>query len=265
MSDQLVGRLGQVLSLLRSRDLYDAPLPTTTGRMIRQNTRAKAGEGNEEWIDCPDCGGNGRKRIRGIEQTCPRCRGRALILVDQYTGRELGSEKTAVRSAAPLRRVPCDACIGLDPKKDRGEGFVHGERCPHCDGSGWAPAFAQRMQPFRRKSSQLDRALLEGLRDPILRAMVVKGALGSYDELSSALAALRVADLASYAATVALETDRRSVKEIRYDLAASFGLLFVERRMPEPIRIPPDVVAIDRRAAAERRRSERERRREQAA
>lgn len=249
-------RLRKTLLLLRSRDLYDAPTLTSTGQMIRTNTQAEAGEGNEEWRDCPACGGRGRwVRRSGREEVCARCKGRALILVDQYTGREIGSEKTEARSAAPLRMVPCDACIGLDPKRERGDGVVAGKLCERCSGSGWAPAFRAPIRPFRTGSDAgMVRDLVRGLNDPKLRAIVVKGALGSYNELSLAMAQLRVADLRAYRAAVRLETDRRSLREIRYDLAAWFALHFLEMRMPEPIRVPPDVVAIERREGYERRR-----------
>jgi hypothetical protein len=63
--------------------------------------------------------------------------------------------------------------------------------------------------------------------------------------------------LRAYDATVALEHDRRPLRALRYEIPAWFGLCFLERRMPDPIRVPPDVVAIEKREGYDRRKKER--------
>lgn len=251
-------RIAQTILLLRSRDWFDYQPPVSTGQMIRTNTRAQAGEGNEQWIDCPACGGQGKRRMRGIWSACSRCEGRALILVDQYTRREIGSEETGVKKGLP-RSIPCDACLPLDPKAERGTGFLNGERCRHCDGSGRTLAFQQRIRPFRRPSELVDVLLerTERTGDPRLDAMLLRAKLGSYDELEKAMGALRLHDLYAFREVAALEADRRSLIELRYHARVMAGLDFLVRRMPDPIRVPAAVIAADRRLQYDKRKKSR--------
>lgn len=261
MNDLLTTRLGQALALIRSRDLYDYSPPTSSGQMIRTNTLAEAREGNAETILCRDCGGEGHKRVRTIRRLCDTCRGSCVEVVDQYTGRRLGTEEQ--RAEQHQRMAACDACGGSGSGRVVSDG--HSDRrlaCEVCWGAKVVPAPAEKVRPFEseRSSAALVRDLVAGLRDPLLRAIVVKGALGSYGELSHGLAELRLESLRSYDATVALEHDRRPLRALRYDLPAWFGLLFLERRLPDPIRVPPDVILIERRQGFDQRKAERRKR-----
>jgi hypothetical protein len=246
-------RFGEIVLLIRSEWWWRLEPETSCGH--RERRGAKPTDRNEEWIDCPDCGGEGKRRVRGVLVSCVPCAGRGTRLVDQYTGRELSSELTEVRTAAPLRRVACDACIGLDPSKEKGEGWIHGERCIRCDGSGWTLAFQQRIRPFR-SGYELYEVLLEREEitgDPAIDAGTRRRKAGSYDELLLALAALRVDDLPRYRALAALEADLRPFAQLLYDRPIVLGLVFVERRMPTPIRVPQAVLAEERRLAYDER------------
>jgi hypothetical protein len=261
----ILQRAAQVLALLRSRDLYDYTPPTSSGQMIATNTQAEAGEGVPETILCRNCGGEGKKRIRTVERLCPTCRGSCVEVVDQYTGRRLGTELQAAERHQ--RMVLCDACGATGKGLVVADGRVDRRLpCAVCRGAKVVPGPETKIRPFALEGGEsMVGDLVRGLRDPVLRAIVVKGALGSYDELAVGLGRLRVESLAAYDATVALEHDRRPLRAIRYEVAAWFGLLFLERRMPDPIRVPPDVLAIERREAYAARKQEEKQRREEAA
>jgi hypothetical protein len=256
-----MSRLNDTLLLLRSEWWWRLEPETSCGH--RERLGSEPGGRNESWADCPDCE-LGVVRIRGIKQPCRTCGGRGCRLVDAYTRRPIGSEATGVVKGA-LRRVPCDGCIGLDSKKERGEGVIPGttERCPYCGGSGWAPAFQQRIRPFR-SGYELYEVLLSGEEisgDPVIDSAAKRRKAGSYDELLLALAELRTRELRFYRATVALEQTTTPLPAIRYDLRAWAGLCFLEPRMPALIRVPAAVVAWERRGAFdERKRRQREER-----
>jgi hypothetical protein len=254
-----VSRLNDTLLLIRSEWWWRLEPETSCGH--RERLGSEPGGRNEAWLDCPDCE-LGVVRIRGIKQPCPTCGGRGCRLVDAYTRRPIGSEEVGVVKGA-LRRVPCDACRPLDWTEERSSGYVNGERCRYCSGSGWAPAFQQRIRPFRT-SYELYEVLLgadEISGDPVIDAATKRRKAGSYDELLHALAELRTRELRFYRATVALEQTTTPLPAIRYDLRAWAGLCFLEPRMPAVIRVPQAVIAWERRGAFdERKRRQRQER-----
>lgn len=63
---------------------------TSTGLIVARG--ALPGEVASAERHCPVCGGDGRRRVRGIDQSCVRCGGGGAITVDAYTGRELAAK-----------------------------------------------------------------------------------------------------------------------------------------------------------------------------
>lgn len=260
-------RLHQITLLLRSLDWYDLQPKSWTPELVRR--QSKPGEGPSHRVECPACGGEGTHRVRGIDQPCEPCGGkwsgltlkpgRGWVVVDAYTGRRVGTTETGLERST--RRVRCDACGG-EGSVSAGRWRGANNKCERCSGAGTIEAVL-----FQRFAATLETAR-EHTGDPVIDAGIRRRKAGSYDELLLLLAELRVNDLDAYRAVAKIdETDKRTLQQLAYDQRAMRGLRFIVARMPDPIRVPSAVAAVERRQRQFEKREERreQRRREQAA
>jgi hypothetical protein len=221
-----------LILLLRTLGDFDYQPPTSTGAIVQR--QAKAGEGPSERISCESCGGEGRRRIRGVERQCEPCSGRGWIVVDAYTGRRVGTAETEL--VDPRRRVRCDACGG-----DGAHG--NGRRCSRCDGRGEVAAPERPVRPWRGQGIALLKADAPelGPGDPVIACMERRQLAGSYDELGLALACLRLEYRGRYRLLVGVFVEaEREVEQLHIDeaLAVEQALRYLRGLMPEEIRVP---------------------------
>lgn len=224
--------------LLRSlNDLRFEPV-TWSGSLRR---RGVAGEGPSRRMVCASCAGEGLVRVRGISTACVVCSGRGWLVVDAYTLRPIGTPETGVE--VRVRAVRCDSCGGLGA-------FGNERRCDRCNGSGWVELPLSRLVAARSRLSADAREL--GPADPVAaaldagfagagRAYCERVVAGSYDELGLALGCLRLELPRSYRTCVQVYVEAvcepeelSGVARARHDV----GLRYLERLMPEPIRVP---------------------------
>lgn len=107
------------------------------------------GEAPSSRVECRNCGGRGRTaKLR----PCPACNARGWIVVDDYTGQEVGTMETG--TIAQTRRVFCDACGGQGAHGS-------GRRCRRCEGRGYheLPVGRNERPAPRAKEDALDAAL----------------------------------------------------------------------------------------------------------
>lgn len=237
----MADRRRQTIQLLGSRHdgLYLPPGALST----------RAGFVPSERTPCTDCGGIlirddfgtviHRRKGRGTivdryrrRQPCTRCGGGTvageLVSGTGYLERDpmdvlgvrVGSEATT-STARPRHRKTCDRCGG--------DGVWKSARCELCDGHG-------------TRDVHLFELHLEGERsgaDPLAAAIDARIESGSYAELERALDRLD-----RFARTLLLadvDSGRRPLGS-----AVEVSLAFVVARMPDPIRVPAEVVANDR-------------------
>jgi hypothetical protein len=191
---------------------------------------------------CVTCGGKPGERPKG---------GKGVVAVDPMDSQRqvIGSSDTAA-SSRPRRRVKCDACQDIDGTPT---GVVKGERCTVCGGDGW--------RDLHRFDLALD--VREDVDVDALTASIARrDAAGSYHELDLALAGIsRVVNkpLIYLALTVNATEARRLLDDLYLTRArdersltqferalVDLALLYLDSRMPDPIRVPADVIANDR-------------------
>jgi hypothetical protein len=234
----MADRLGRVSLLLRSLvDLRFEPV-TWSGALRR---RAQSGEGPSRRVPCSSCGGEGAVRVRGIAARCGACAGRGWLVVDAYTLRPIGTPETG--AVVRVKAVRCDSCGGAGV-------FGNERRCGRCGGSGWVELPLSRLVAARVRL-RAD-ALELGPADPVVaaldagfagagRAYRERVVAGSYEELGLALGCLRLEWPRCYRTVVRVYVEAveepeglAGVSRFRHDL----GLGYLERLMPEPIRVP---------------------------
>jgi hypothetical protein len=145
-------------------------------------------------VDCPDCAGFGQRRVRrfgpGVRRTdaghliapCDRCEGRGTLVVDDYTGTEVGTVEQAARTT---RSVTCDGCGG------QGVTGGAGRRCRYCEGVGTVSVpveSRERRQPA--KQAKAEEATHEALRAARASGSARLWQAGSFAALERALAEL---------------------------------------------------------------------------
>jgi hypothetical protein len=232
-------RQTQIVLLERTLTDFDYQPPTWTGALVQR--QAKAGEGPSERVPCPDCGGEGERRIRGIPTLCARCKGSGLVTVDAYTQREVGSEEGGLVDRRGW--VRCDSCGGGAFGRAPG---VHGngQACRHCADSGrpgWVRAPEQKARPWRDRAPLSAAADTFAAGDPVLACMERRVLAGSYEELGLALAALRLERGRLYRLNVGVfvEANREEDELDRYEaLLVEEGLAYLASLMPREIRVP---------------------------
>lgn len=218
--------------LLRTLTDYDYQPKTWTGALVQR--QAVRGEGPSATIDCPDCGGEGKRRVRGIVADCDRCKGRGSLVVDAYTERQIGTLETDLVDR--VRWVRCDACGGQG---------AHGNqrRCEYCpERPGWVKAPERPIRPFRGLSVPITADAPElGRGDPVIACMERRQLAGSYEELGLALGCLRIEYRHCYLLVVRVYVEaefeeEQLPKDPRRLVTESLG--YLERLMPEEIRVP---------------------------
>lgn len=228
-------RIDRIRLLIATRhDLEFAP-ETNMGRIVRR--QSLPGQGPSKTIPCPVCGGSGVVKNKwGAVIVCETCNIRGRITVDGYTGeqvqvangngngrlgREWVAEFLVLCDRDSIHRL-CDRCAG--------EGAWKGARCEVCDGRGRVavPGSWVKSRPAGNGfGSDGDAA--------VLAACDRREKAGSYRELDRALADLRRAFGAR--AVELLDTPTVELSEgalVTVDLL----LVFVDQRMPDPVRVP---------------------------
>ena len=242
-----MSRRADTILLLSSLDpdgtsWYDHSIETTTGNIVRRF--GVAGEGPTHRIACPSCGGDKRRRVRGFLVKCPPepngCDGKGWVAVDDYTERRIGDSSTHLETGT--RYVSCDACGG--ERRHR-----NGEPCLKCRGSGSVPVTESQWRSARHLAAAADASEYGAAGDPVSAAIDKRDELGSYWELGLALGALRLELRTAYRVVASIYIDRRLELNGHAPtrLAHDIGVAYVVRLMPDPIKVPPAVRAVDKR------------------
>lgn len=226
--------------------IQDAPFAqpkTWTGQLVARN--AKRGELPANRVPCPACDGTKERRVRGVLRPCDRClsekgvpRGWEYqdLMIRVKFRRPVGSTETG--TVTEWKTVPCDVCGGegvtLAPRY-RGDN----NRCLRCGGSGRDELTLQQWRATRTISYTLEHQGFLRSGDPVLDCLTARQRSGSYDELLLCLGQLHEA----WPALFRLVRDRyvqgQALGSARLErLAEEGGLVFLETRMPERIRVP---------------------------
>lgn len=193
---------------------------------------------------CTVCGGASEPTGSG-GQWLRKDAGKGFVFVDRMdASRQPIGDAATKASARPRRRVRCDACAGAGA-------HGNGRRCTVCDGDGW--------RDLHRFDLRLDTAGT-GSVDALTESIMRRDRAGSYHEYEQALAgvarhvnkppmfamltvnaarALRLLDELYLPPAVRLEHDLGDQERQLVDLAFAY----IDSRMPDPIRVPPDVRA----------------------
>jgi DnaJ-class molecular chaperone len=223
------------------RTIYDLDYQpkTSTGSAIARNTKAESHEGNPETVLCPDCGGEGERRVRTVMQRCSLCKGRGVVVRDQYTKRLL---KTEVQEGErPPKMVRCDECGGIGENGWWRNGDEWTRTCRRCWGAKVVPGPNWPIRPFRAPKPQPQNGERSSYGDPILACMERRQSEGSYDELWLALSALRLEHRPLYRINVAVyvQAEREEDELDRYQgVLLDESLAYLDSLMPVEIRVP---------------------------
>lgn len=207
-------RRGRVVLLIRSRDWWWLP-----------SSGSVSGFGPAVVGVCSRCGGRGEVSDRfGRLVGCVACGGRGRVAHDPMD--VLGLPVASVSTVAPAARVVvvCDACDG--------SGVRFGDRCAYCGGEGRRPRHVFELRVDVRPVEE---------RDPLAGMVDRRDRLGSYRELVRALDALRSRDRRVHGRLLEA-VDARGL--LTGELEE--GLRFVVARMPDPVRVPREVVEHER-------------------
>jgi hypothetical protein len=209
---------------------------------------------------CAACGGAGGPSGKG-GQWVAKDAGSGRVAYDPMDTKEaaVGSTSTFA-TARPRKTVKCDSCGG--------EGaYPNGHRCTVCGGSG-----RRDQHVFELALDTHDNDERNDMLDKFERARTLRDASGSYHELDLALAgvihhvnkparyqwltdnavaALRLLDELYLPPITRFETDLDHVDRALVDLA----LAYIVDRMPDRIKVPPDVRANALELEAHRRRA----------
>lgn len=230
-------------------------LPSPKGSL-----RTVAGLAPGRRVVCPDCGFGDRRgfRVDRFKRSvpCETCggrfagpgvrakRGRGFVAVDA-----MDADRQPIRvehgdvGTKPAPTKLCDSCGGT------GVGGAHLDEtgrefraaCDRCAGSGRrsVAVFDLALEPDRGDADTAAESAIER-----------RAAAGSYFELDRALAELRSAWPSLYRAVVSAYVD--GDEEARKLRLVEVGLVFLERRLPDPIRVPAGVVRAAKLAKARR-------------
>ena len=167
-------------------------------------------------------------------QPCTACDEAGWIARDPMDTQHVRvGSSTTTSTARPVRTVMCDACAG--------DGVRLGQRCARCEGEG--------RRPLHVFELQLDTSG-ERSGDALTDAIESRTDSGSYLELDRALAALRTHDRDAHTRLLAaIDTHLAPLPD-----DCEPALAFLDARMPDPIRVPAQVVANAREQAEWRRR-----------
>lgn len=271
-------RLARIELLLRCLPFFEHQPETSTGALVRRQSQPGVGPSHKK--PCPACGGEKQIRRRGIAYGCVGCGGsgdpvqglslsatelkrrlgRGWVRVDDYTAKKVGSADTELVSKA--RWVHCDAGC------ERGF-FRNGQNCRHCSESG-RPGYVlapSELVRFRAPGVAVEIEVSAGGADPLIAALdegyrglgksVQRRRLaGSFEELLAAMGELKQRLGPVHGLVVATYLEARlepGALPERWRQGLRVGLLFIEARMPEEIRLPAGARAIERRRVAARR------------
>ena len=248
-------RLRDIALLLGS--ILDAPFAqphSWTSELVRRN--AKRGESPSRRVPCPNCEGEGTVRKRGMRFGCTRCGGsevgttgrlwvghpdligdpgRGWIEVDDYTERQVGSDRTEV--IVQFKTVHCDVCGGTGvtlAERWRGEN----NRCERCFGSGRIEMLASHWRSTRMRD-EVARSAPAG--DAVIDSMEARERSGSFDELAAAMEQLRHEWPSLFRLTCDVFIRGEDVSAEERHAAEAIGLEFLSLRMPDEIKVPAGV------------------------
>jgi hypothetical protein len=169
---------------------------------------------------CSSCGGD----------PATGAKGRGYLVIDDYTGQQVGTAETEAR--AMMIDVRCDRCAGA--------GRTDGARlllCVRCGGTGRvATSDARRIDALLRP-----RLVAEDAEGFMLDQLDRRDQAGSYVAVDRALHMLLAQSPRAWRTVVAVHVERRVKVEALTPMAEvllDHGLAFVEARVPKPIRLP---------------------------
>lgn len=258
-------RRRDIVLLIGSRN--DARFEPEGADAKRMRLAAVRGEAASKRVPCPNGCDKGWKTDRFQRRhPCERCGGgehvaeetvdgllvtvgvpfpgRGWIEVDDYTGREAGSERTGV-TVARTRMVLCDRCGGA--------GMWHGERCELCNGGGRREVAAEPLRAAHaatpRRADEEYTCIVGTRNDPVVVRRPAQ--LDSYQALDEALERLRAVwpfgrMLVHRVFEVGELREDELGPAVRKRLEAALRIL--DRLLPRRLRVPRAVVE-----AAERR------------
>jgi hypothetical protein len=259
----MADRRRQIELLIATRFDYTFEPETFTGKVVRRG--ATAGKGSpSHWQPCQSCEGGSRRDRFGKLVPCDVCNATGRLRVDDYTGAVVVTDEDKPVALGDLirrdtRTVKCPDCQDL---AGNATGVIRGQPCRRCTGTGSAPVpgswLSEPADPDRTTGDPLD---------AMLNAIERRNTVGSYHELDRALADISRhvnKPLTFYALTVNAAQALRLLDEL-YTLGTrdhaditmfeqalvDLALAYIDTRMPDPIRVPPDVVKNAKIAAGE--------------
>lgn len=183
---------------------------------------------------CTTCGG--REPAPGVRGR----KGRGWVAVDPMDALEQPIRtETADAPTRPARVVKCDACegSGVGGAHLDAEGLEYRDRCRYCDGTGHRAVTSITSDDDARRDDE---------------AIERRANAGSYRELDRALDQLHAAHPRVWAATMSVHVHHTAPEPTAGTYHAQllrFALVYLDARMPDPIRVPGSVREADRNRA----------------
>jgi hypothetical protein len=235
-----VTRRQQIELLLRSRFDHVA----TGVRDSLASLKTTRGPAPSKRVECPDCGGEGKRKVRGMAAPCKTCGGswmggklgevhvfqpgRGWIEVDDYTGQSVST--LAAPQPERMTTVRCDGCggAGFDPRSED-------RRCRYCLGSGVReiPARSLSLTHEGRSSKLSDAGRYEG--DQGSEARAKAESFGSFEALDEALRSMRSTHPGYYHSLLVSLGEREGTCRARFVDAA---YTWLDRMLPTELRVP---------------------------
>lgn len=254
-------RRRQITLLLGS--LFDFTLEPEnfTAKVVRRGSMNGKGSPSH-WQPCPRCDGSGATRSYGKLVPCDVCKGTGRRRIDDYTNEVVVTDEARDVSLGELIRrdtkhVRCPDCQDL---AGNATGVVHGRPCGRCSGTGEAPVAGSWLSVSLKELADdgKEKPASGDAIDALLNAIERRNLLGSYPEIEKARAGiihhvnkpLRFEALTINAVDAVRVVDEvwvfktRTEQDLtRFEAALlELALDYIDTRMPDPIRVPRDVV-----------------------
>lgn len=248
-------RRAQIILLLQSQFDFDFQPETFTGKVVRRG--ATAGKGSpSHWQPCPRCNGSGSVKSYNKLVDCDTCQGAGRRRVDDYTNEVVVTDEARdVPLGELIRRdtkhVKCPDCQDL---AGTATGVIRGAPCRRCGGTGSAPVAGSWLSAPLGKDQRTGGDALDAMLDAIER----RRELGDWDALEKAKAGivhhvnkplrfaaltLNAVDAVRLLDEVYVLGERDQTTLTRFEEALiELALAYIESRMPDPIRVPRDIL-----------------------